>query len=91
MTRRDRYDSGNERRDRIYRFLVAYKTAHGGASPTVREMARAEDTVPSVIHFHLRALESGGRISLVRGDGDRMRHIAIPGERWILPKHKETT
>jgi hypothetical protein len=47
-------------------------------------MAAAEETAPSVIHFHLRGLERDGRIRLVRGDGGRVRHIAVPGEWWGL-------
>lgn len=73
---------GQERRDALYEFIVDYKAARGGASPTVREMARALETVPSVIHFHLGVLADDGRVRLVRGDGLRMRHIAIPGEMW---------
>lgn len=79
------YRCGDERREALYEFLVEYKTANGGATPTARAMARALDTVPSVIHFHLRSLAADGRVRLVRGDGRAMRHIAIPGESWVLP------
>ena len=76
--------SGQRRRDALYEFIVGYKTDHGGASPTVREMALALDTVVSVIHYHLNVLDKLGRIRLVRGSGQAMRHIAIPGETWVL-------
>ncbi len=82
---RERED-GRSRRDALYEFVVRYKTDHGGATPSVREMARALGTVPSVIHFHLRVLADDGRIRLVRGDGRAMRHIAIPGETWVLAR-----
>ena len=82
MSRYVEREDGRERRDALYEFIVDYKAARGGASPTVREMARALETVPSVIHFHLGVMAEDGRVRLVRGDGRRMRHIAIPGEMW---------
>lgn len=85
MTRKGlRYENGDYRRAEIYKFIVAYKAARGGETPTVREMARMSSTSTSVIHFHLRGLERDGRIRLVRGDGGRVRHIAIPGETWAV-------
>lgn len=78
--------AGQKRQDALYKFIVSYKIDNGGASPTVREMARALETSTSVICYHLIRLDKIGRIRLVHGSGQAMRRIAIPGETWEYVK-----
>jgi hypothetical protein len=65
-------------RAKVYEFIVAYKAASGGASPSVREIMHALDRSSGAVTHHLDRLIADKRI--IR-DG---RHLSIPGERWTL-------
>jgi len=68
-------------RKKIFEFIVNYKCAHDGQSPTVREIADGLN-IPStsVVHFHLRKLEELGTIEITAGQS---RGIRVPGGRWV--------
>jgi SOS-response transcriptional repressor LexA len=69
-------------RDRIFDFLVRYKRAHDGNSPSLREIADACHIVLSGVHYHLTHLEKEGRIRI---EGQRSRTIEIVGAAWQPP------
>lgn len=91
--------SGERARDRIMSFILAYKTAHDGNSPTNREIADATDlTSTSVVAYHLYKLQEFGKI-LLPGHG-KTRHIEVVGGQWsfngegnapirVLPIHSD--
>lgn len=65
-----------------FRFIVEFKTANDGASPTDPEIAEAIGTTRPTVVSALRRLEQAGRIRrMVRGMGQR--DIIIPGGKWI--------
>lgn len=65
----------------VYDQLVAYKRSHGGASPTLDELAgRCGLSAKSNIGYHVATLEKAGLV-IRRG----RHHIAVPGERWLAP------
>lgn len=66
-----------ETREQIYKYLIDYKQAHSGVSPTVQEIANACYVSTSTVKYHLLILERDGRI-LVLG----RRAIAVPGSSW---------
>jgi SOS-response transcriptional repressor LexA len=70
-------------RERIYAFIVAYKQAHDGIAPTLREIAEACHIVLSGVHYHLSRLESEQR---VRFSDSRSRTIEIVGGIWQPPE-----
>lgn len=87
MSRKKTTGPGEMCRDAVYRYLVAYKRLHGGASPSVREIMDALD-IPStsVVHYHLRVMDRAGRVRLLRRPGRKgYGAIGIPGERWLPP------
>lgn len=62
--------------------IIEYKTAHDGASPTLREIADYCDIASnSTVHRLLRELADGGRIRLPAGTN---RGIEVAGGRWML-------
>lgn len=67
----------------IYRWIVAYATAHHGRSPSFDEI-RTEFCIPSksTVNNILAALERGGFIQRER---DCKRSIVIVGARWTPP------
>lgn len=67
-------------RRKIYRYIVDYKLAHNGVSPTIKEIAEACFVSISTVKYHLLILERDGWI-LVTG----RRAIEIPGSSWDLP------
>lgn len=76
--------------DALYDFIVAYKTAHDGNSPTLREIEASEDApYNSTSHASeaLRKLEERGQIRLA-GAG-RARSIEVVGARWVPPHDRD--
>lgn len=74
---------GKETQRRVLEFVVAYKTAHDGVSPTVREIGHELAMVHSAVFYHLRKLEERG---LVRFIGiEKSRGIMVTGGRWVGP------
>lgn len=72
--------TGDAARRRLFDYIVAYKESHDGNSPSSRQMAdEANICSTSVVHFHLRALESQGKIRVIRGCS---RQIVVVGGSW---------
>jgi hypothetical protein len=65
-----------------FRFIVEFKTANDGASPTDPEIAEAIGTTRPTVVSALRRLEDSGRIRR-RTRGMGQRDITIPGGKWI--------
>jgi len=64
----------------VFEAIVAYKRAHDGNSPTIRELSEYVGRVYSVIHHHLQVLERSG---LIRLEGAySARRICVVGGRW---------
>lgn len=65
----------------MYRWIVGFKQAHAGDSPTRREIAAAlELGSTSVVQHHLVRLARAGLVVLPpQGEA---RRIGIPGARW---------
>ncbi len=71
--------------EEIYRFIVAFKQAHDGNSPTLREIgAGCAISSTSVVVYHLGLLAKAGRIRLCREDRSRARRIEVVGGAWTL-------
>ena len=69
----------------IYQFIVEYKKAHDGNSPSIREIVRGLDlSSPSIAAYHLTRLVQLNMIRL-REDGSS-RTIEITGGRWLPPE-----
>lgn len=72
--------SGNDTRDRIMQFVIAFKAEHDGIAPTIREISAAVDLSYSGVHRHLGLLERDGRIRRYVSDGEQTsRNIMIVG------------
>jgi SOS-response transcriptional repressor LexA len=82
MSSNEGIDNPASTRDRIFDFLVRYKQAHDGNSPSLREIADACHIVLSGAHYHLTRLEMDGRIHI---EGQRSRTIEIVGGAWQPP------
>jgi hypothetical protein len=68
----------------IYSYIVAYKQANDGNSPTLREIAEAAGiSSTSVVMYNLRHLECLGRLELI---GCHRRGICVVGGSWIPPE-----
>jgi DNA-binding HxlR family transcriptional regulator len=68
--------------DLIYRWMVAYKTAHNGNSPAFRDIMRACNLSSQVVWLALRELEQMGLIEI---HARRARSLEIVGGRWVPP------
>lgn len=64
-------------REKVYRFIVAYKRAHDGCAPALQEIADSVYTGKSVVHHHLRRLESDGLVTVLG-----TRSIIVRGGSW---------
>jgi excisionase family DNA binding protein len=72
----------------VYAGIVAYKRAHGGRSPALRDVARGLGVrSTAVAQAYLEQLAVVGRIA-PSGFGHG-REIALPGERWLAPEGGE--
>lgn len=74
--------------DRVYGYLMAYKQASGGDSPSRREIRDAlELSTVSLVTYYLDRLEAEGLIRIGR-DGNaarRARLIEVVGATWTPP------
>jgi SOS-response transcriptional repressor LexA len=74
----------SRRRAEILAFLYDYTAAHGGMSPTIREIGEAVGTEStSTVYYNLRILRDQGFVTF--GGDSRKRHIGIVGARYINP------
>ena len=70
--------------ERVYRYIVAYKRAHDGCAPTVRDICDAcTISSTSVAAYYLRQLEAARRIEW---QGGAARTIEVVGGRWQPPQ-----
>jgi len=73
-------------RDRVYAFIVAYKQAHDGNSPTYRQILKACNiSSTSVVEYHIRHLIADNRLRKVN------RSFEIIGAHWLAPELCECT
>ena len=71
-------------------YIIDYKAATQGHSPTIREMMAAIGvSSTSSLIYSLRGLAERGCIELVR-DGGKTLDIRIPGARWVGPDEAAT-
>lgn len=71
-----------ETTEKVYRYIIDYKQAHDGLSPTVREIADACDiSSTSVVNYNLDKLEAAGKIRRAYG----LSGIQVAGGRWLPP------
>ena len=76
------------RTEQILQFIVRFKRAKDGNSPTIREIGRACDiSSTSIVRYHLEKLEHQGLIQMARNG--KTRGIQVVGGRWTLDQ--ETT
>lgn len=70
-----------ERSENILRFVIDYKQAHDGISPTIREIqAETGITSSSLVKFYLDGLQKRGAIQYI---GDNLsRGIMVTGGEW---------
>jgi len=70
----------------IYDFIVSYKIAHNGNSPSIRDIGAAVYiNSTSQVRYRLDLLVDAG---LIRYLPDIARSIEIVGGRWIRPENK---
>jgi SOS-response transcriptional repressor LexA len=74
-------------REQIFNYLIRYKKAHDGNSPTNRQIAAACHVSPSTVAHHLGRLERANRIRLSE---DEYRNIEIVGAAWLPPADRST-
>jgi len=68
--------------DEVYRFVVQYKQAHDGNSPSLQEIGRACGIrSTSHVYLYLVRLADAGRIKLAG-----TRSIEVIGGRWVFEK-----
>lgn len=70
--------------DSLYRYIVRYKRARDGNSPTYRDiMSACRYSSPSMVRLYLKKLERGGFIRLLPSGG--ARSIVVVGGEWFPP------
>lgn len=78
---RDQY-----RVDRVYNFIVAYKMANDGATPTLQEIADGVGlSSKSNVLLHMQTLHEQGRIAISK-NGDGRRIVRVAGGAWSIDK-----
>ncbi len=77
----------NGRYKEVFDFIVAFKAAHDGVSPSVRDIVdRTSITSTSIVHYYLHGLEDRGWISFP----DKLtRSIKVNGGRWVFAPEDE--
>jgi len=71
----------------VYDYLIAFKTANEGNSPTIREIGDACGvSSTSAVRYYLDGLVEAGLIKRNK-KGHRNLCISIPGSRWFPPPH----
>ena len=67
----------------VYRYIVDYKRAHDGNSPTMRELARHFGLSTSIVKHILETLAAEG---LLRKSADNVsRAYEVVGGSWTMP------
>lgn len=85
-------DTANPKTQEVFDFIVQFKTANDGNSPSVEQIKNACDiTSTSVVMYYLGKLENAGKITrelLVGGEigkARRIRNIRVVGAKWSPP------
>ena len=74
----------NGRMAAVYRYILAFKAANDGNSPTVRQIGDACNiTSTAVVRYYLNRLIEAGRIEMPLRGASRM--IVVPGATWLVP------
>lgn len=80
-------ETGIATRQKIMDYLIDYKLANDGNSPTLRKIQDACDISSlSTLSYHLRVMEDCGTLRLLIGDKDTMQGICINGGKWRMEK-----
>jgi len=80
----------NARQRQMLAYIIDYKRATQGHSPTIREMMAALGiSSTAAAHYSLRDLATRGCIELAGGRGKTL-DIRIPGARWVGPDEAAT-
>lgn len=73
-----------EKVEAVYRFVIEYKTAHGGDSPSTRQIRDGAGlSSSSVAMSYLRKLQDDGRITLAHRPYSGME-IRVKGGVWVI-------
>ena len=68
----------------VLQAIIQYKTAHDGASPTVRELAQMTEAASTAsVSYHLGRLEEAG---LIEREYGLARVIRVAGGEWRPPE-----
>ena len=71
---------------RVYKFIVNFKKAHDGVSPSFAEIAQGcKLSSTSTVSQYLNSLVLFGMIECKYGRRSKSRMISIPGARWVPP------
>lgn len=66
----------------VLNFIIQYKSAHGGNSPSTREIAQAVGlSSTSRVDVRIDELEAAGRLQRL-GDKYQVRLLDVPGYSW---------
>ncbi len=78
---------GQATRQRIYRFIVEYMTAHAGLPPTVREIGKGVGLAShNTVFIHLSELADENKIAFY-SEFSQARNYYLPGSVWTPPNH----
>jgi len=75
-------DDNPTNRELVFAFIVNYKRAHDGLSPSIQEIAEGCRLSESTVKYHLLMLERDDRIRIVG-----RRAIEVTGGIWDLPDY----
>ena len=79
-----------DRPQEIYDFIIDYKIANDGLSPSIREIATACNiSSTSIVDYHIGKLVDAGKIEMRSGIGKKVRGIKVVGGLWIPPERKD--
>lgn len=77
-----------EKVEAVYRFVIDYKTAHGGDSPSTRQIRDGAGlSSSSVAMSYLRKLQEDGRITLGHRPYSGME-IQVKGGVWVMARQE---
>jgi hypothetical protein len=76
----------SETTERVFRYVVEFKRAHDGISPTVREIAGGCRLGTTTVVNHLRILQQQKKIRAM-GFG-YSRGIVVAGGRWVITEER---
>lgn len=75
-------ETGLESQRAILAFIIEYKQAHDGISPSIAEIAEGVFLSTAGVKYHLRLMHAYGTIKVLG-----RRSITVPGGRWLPPEN----